>query len=113
MSSSSSKKSRKSYDREYKRRIVQKSSEARSQRTPRPIANARVEAIADHEGESKPGQYSDTDYLNHFESIVADDAAVIPIYPTGAYWRVSPDLNIDGMLSPVMVVPRFDKLRFR
>ena len=67
--------------------------------------------VKDHEGRS--GQYEQAACLKTFEKLVDDDAAVIPLYHTGSYWLVSPDLNFEQVLAPALVVPRFDQLRFK
>jgi hypothetical protein len=77
---------------------------------PDPSGNV-CQFVKSHEGRS--GHYSDKEYLKQFEKLVADDAAVIPLYHTGSYWLVSPDIDFEKVLAPTLVVPRFDKLRFK
>jgi hypothetical protein len=67
--------------------------------------------VKEHEGRS--GQYDESEYSKQFEQIVAEDSSVIPLYHTGSYWLVSHDIDFDGVLAPMLVVPRFDKLRFK
>lgn len=52
------------------------------------------------------------DYIRRFDSIVDEDAAIIPIMKTGHSWLLSPDLDIDSV-SPTMNIPYFDLFKAR
>ncbi|MBX3039200.1 MAG: hypothetical protein KF789_00660 [Bdellovibrionaceae bacterium] len=52
------------------------------------------------------------EYLNRFDQIIEEDAAVIPVLKSGKTWLVSPDLDA-SFLSPTTAVPFFDLIRLK
>jgi hypothetical protein len=77
-----------------------------------PDASGKIcQLVKKHEGQSE--KYNTAEYAEQFEKIVAEDAAVIPLFHTGGYWLGSPDIELDKILEPSLVVPRFDQLRFK
>ena len=51
-------------------------------------------------------------YLNRFDQIIEEDAAVFPILKSGKTWLLSPDFTTD-FLSPTTAVPFFDLIKFK
>jgi hypothetical protein len=67
--------------------------------------------VKEHEG--RTGKYDRAEYVKQFEKLIEEDSAVLPLYHTGSYWLASPDIHLDQILAPTLVVPRFDQLRFQ
>jgi ABC-type transport system substrate-binding protein len=77
-----------------------------------PDASGKIcQLVKEHEG--RGGKYDTGEYLAQFEKIVADDSAVLPLFHTGSYWLASPDIDLEKILEPSLVVPRLDQLRFK
>lgn len=61
---------------------------------------------------NRPNDVILNDYVSEFNTILKEDAAVIPVYHTGHTWLFSDSINLNRV-TPTMIVPRFDRLQIK
>jgi MarR-like DNA-binding transcriptional regulator SgrR of sgrS sRNA len=58
------------------------------------------------------GQLSYRDFLVGFNNIIAEEAAIIPLYHRGFTWQFSPNIDVKN-ISPLMSILRYEELSFK